>query len=293
MLSILIPIYNYNVLPLVKQLNKQCTLSGIIFEILCQDDASNSVFNIDNEQINNLANCSFVALEKNIAHRANRNLLAQKAKYENLLFLDGDSNVISPNYINNYCNYLGKYDAIYGGRVHPKTCPSKNQKLRWLYGIKVEDKKAIDRRKNMYASLLFNNTIITKSMFKRTGFDTEMTFYGHDDTQLSYKLKNLKASVLHIENAIEHADIDSNEQFYIKMKESVRNVKTMHDTKQIDYNYIKILKLYHFLKSTFLYVPIGVLYTIFSGVLKKKLIGNSPSILVFNFFRIGYLCSLK
>ncbi len=293
MLSILIPIYNYNVLPLVNQLSEQCILSGINFEILCQDDASNSIFNVENEKINNIANCSFVALEKNVAHRANRNLLAKKAKYENLLFLDGDSNIINSNYINNYCEYLGDYDAIYGGRVHPKECPSENQKLRWLYGIKVEDKKAIDRNKSIYASLLFNNTVITKALFNKTGFDAEMKLYGHDDTQLSYKFKTQNATVLHIDNPIEHADIDNNELFYNKTKESVKNVKIMHDTQQLDYNYLKILKLYHFLKSSFLYVPIGILYSAFSGVLKNKLIGNKPSILAFNIFRVGYLCSLK
>ena len=42
MLSILIPIYNYNSYPLVQELHKQCLESDIDFEILCQDDASNS-----------------------------------------------------------------------------------------------------------------------------------------------------------------------------------------------------------------------------------------------------------
>ena len=40
MLSILIPTYNYNVYPLVSELQRQCLESKIEFEILCQDDAS-------------------------------------------------------------------------------------------------------------------------------------------------------------------------------------------------------------------------------------------------------------
>ena len=41
MLSILVPIYNYNTNPLVLELHKQCLECNIEFEILCQDDCSN------------------------------------------------------------------------------------------------------------------------------------------------------------------------------------------------------------------------------------------------------------
>ena len=51
MLSILIPIYNYNAYPLVLELHKQCLECEIEFEIICQDDASGSDLNIENEKI--------------------------------------------------------------------------------------------------------------------------------------------------------------------------------------------------------------------------------------------------
>ena len=66
MLSILIPIYNHNAFPLVEELHKQCLESKITFEILCQDDASQSVLNTFNEEINQLPNCSFISLKKNV-----------------------------------------------------------------------------------------------------------------------------------------------------------------------------------------------------------------------------------
>ena len=51
MLSILITIYNYNLLPLVEDIHQQCLDLGIDFEILTQDDASNSIHNLENEKI--------------------------------------------------------------------------------------------------------------------------------------------------------------------------------------------------------------------------------------------------
>lgn len=41
MLSILIPTYNYNVVPLVLELQKQCLEYKIHFEIIVFDDGSN------------------------------------------------------------------------------------------------------------------------------------------------------------------------------------------------------------------------------------------------------------
>jgi hypothetical protein len=38
MLSILIPIYNYNAYPLVKRITDSCLEAKIDFEILCRDD---------------------------------------------------------------------------------------------------------------------------------------------------------------------------------------------------------------------------------------------------------------
>ena len=40
MISILIPTYNYNVFPLVHEMYKQASKSGVDFEILVYDDAS-------------------------------------------------------------------------------------------------------------------------------------------------------------------------------------------------------------------------------------------------------------
>jgi glycosyltransferase involved in cell wall biosynthesis len=76
------------------------------FEILCQDDASNSSLNALNEHVNELSNCSFVSLKENLAHRANRNSLPHKAKFDYLLFIDGDSIIIHDKFIKKYIDTL-------------------------------------------------------------------------------------------------------------------------------------------------------------------------------------------
>ncbi len=293
MLSVLVPIYNYNAYPLVEELHKQCIELGIVFEILCQDDASKSALNINNEKINSLSNCNFISLEKNVAHRQNRNLLAKRAKYEYLLFLDGDSIVINSHYIKNYINNLKEYDVIYGGRLHPENYPSNQQILRWKYGKFIEDKLAKDRLKKPYKCLLFNNTIIKKECFNKVKFDTEITLYGHDDTQLSYQLSLIPSKIHHIDNQIKHGDIDSNEVYINKTKNSIKSLLVLYASKKIDYRYVSLLKLYVFLKTTKLHLIALLFYKIFKNTMTKNLVSNNPSLIVFNLFRISYMCSLK
>lgn len=293
MLSILIPIYNYNVYPLVLELQKQCLEVGIAFEILCQDDASNSLLNIENEKINSLSNCNFVALKANLAHRENRNSLAQKAKFDTLLFIDGDSNMIRDNFIANYIANLEGFDIVYGGRLHPEICPSEKQKLRWKYGKFIEDKTVENRRKTPFQSLLFNNTLINKECFNKVKFDSHLLKYGHDDTQLSYALSLLHAKVNHIENPIEHGDIDTNTVYLKKTKSSIENLLFLFEEKKIDANFSKLISLLLLLNRLKLTYFISKFYLLFEKILFKQLEGKNPNLLVFNIFRIGYLCKIN
>jgi glycosyltransferase involved in cell wall biosynthesis len=293
MLSILIPVYNYNVYPLVAELHKQCSNCEINFEILCQDDASQSSLNVFNENVNALSNCNFIALKENLAHRENRNSLAEQAKYDFLLFIDGDSIIIRSDYIKKYIVNLNGFDIVYGGRLHPEKCPSDNQKLRWKYGKFIEDKSAENRKKKVYESLLFNNTVIKKDCFNKVKFDRNIKKYGHDDTQLSYQLSLLQAKVNHIENSVEHGDIDTNLDYLNKTKDSLENLILLYEEQKIDINFVRLLELYHFFKITKATRLTSKIYGIFKKPLLKNLTGNNPNLFLFNLFRIGYLCSIK
>ena len=293
MLSILVPIYNYNVFPLVVALHKQCTDCGIDFEILCQDDASNSSLNAFNEQVNELYNCSFVSLKENLAHRANRNSLAAQAKFDYLLFIDGDSIIIHDKFIKKYIDTLEDFDVVYGGRLHPEKCPSNNQKLRWKYGKFIEDKSAANRNKKHYQTLLFNNTVIKKVLFNQVKFDTISKKYGHDDTQLSYQLSLLKSKVNHIENPVEHGDIDTNLVYLNKTKASLENLIALYEEEKIDIEFVKLIQLYHFLKRTRITYIISKIHSIFDKYLLQNLTKKNPNLFLFNWFRVGYLCSIN
>ncbi|MCV9928335.1 glycosyltransferase family 2 protein [Flavobacterium sp. LS1R49] len=293
MLSILIPVYNYNVSPLVEALHKQCLECKIEFEIICQDDGSNSKLNKANNKINLLENCFFISLSENIGLSSNRNLLASKAKYSNLLYIDGDSIVINKSYIQNYLDNIKNSDIIHGGRIHPIIVSSNKQKLRWKYGKIIEDKTVSQRNLAIYKTLLFNNTLIKKEHFNQIKFDSSLTKYGHEDTLFAYEVSKSNFNVKHIDNAIEHGDIDESKIFISKVKNSINNLILLDQQNKINPNFVKILGFYYSLKKYKLVIPGGLFFKIFNKLLFKQLCSQNPSLFLFNLYRISYICSLK
>ena len=91
MLSILIPAYNYDVLPLVQELHNQASKAGIAFEIIVLDDASPDKKTVEGNQKAGLYEFTeFIINQNNSGRTLTRKKLAEKAKYDTLLFLDAD-----------------------------------------------------------------------------------------------------------------------------------------------------------------------------------------------------------
>ena len=91
MVSVLIPIYNQNVINLALTLNRQCKDAGIAYEILCFDDCSMEIFRKENRQLDHEFGISYLELSENLGRSKIRNLLAKQSRYEHWIFLDGDS----------------------------------------------------------------------------------------------------------------------------------------------------------------------------------------------------------
>jgi glycosyltransferase involved in cell wall biosynthesis len=293
MLSILIPTYNFNVYPTAKEIVKQCYELDVVFELICFDDCSKSILNRKNEKINNLKNSTFIAQSNNAGYTENRNNLAAEAKYEFLLFLDGDSIIIRNNFIKKYLDCINpQVDVIYGGRVHPIFIHDENKILRWKYGKYKEYKSPQVRSKSPYKTLMFHNTLIKKSCFDQIKFDTEITSYGHDDTVLAFQISLKKLNVKHIDNPIEHGDIDNNLEFINKTENAVRNLLTLHHKNKIDVSFVSLLTYFDILKKLNLKRFMGFNFRLFQTLIKKQLQSKNSSLFLFNYYKLVYMCYL-
>ena len=163
MLSILIPIYNFDVRSLVEELHRQAKLAGTEFEIILLDDHSDRVFHIINQELSTFGNVVYQRLKENVGRSKIRNLLARQAQYPYLLFMDCDSKVVKKDYIDTYLKKIVPNTVLYGGRTYQNTPPKEQQhRLHWFVGKAREEKRASERQKQAWHSFMTNNYLIPK-----------------------------------------------------------------------------------------------------------------------------------
>lgn len=293
MISVLIPTYNYNVFPLVSILFEQLEKSTVSFEIICLDDGSEK-FHSENQQTNFLNNCSYSILEKNIGRSAIRNLLAKKAKYENLLFLDADVIPVSENFISTYLSHINSEEkAIYGGIRYQEEKPEKNQVLRWVYGNSREALSVEKRNENNYLSFLTLNFLISKSVFEKVKFNENIPNLRHEDTLFSFDLKQAQIEVIHIENPIIHNGLESSLVFLKKSEESLQGLDYLIENKLLSSEYVRLSEKFKKFKKYNLEGLYLFFYKTFKKSFLKNLLGKNPSMFVFDLYRLGYFMALK
>lgn len=282
MLSILIPTYNYNVIPLVEDVKNQCIECGLIFEILVYDDGSKSSINIKNKTINLLEHCVFKELPQNIGRSAIRNLLAKNAMYENLLFLDADVLPSKKTFIKNYFNNLNE-EVIIGGITNTYEIPKKPYKLRWLYT------KARETRKGLHSA----NFIIKKKIIELKPFDETLTKYGCEDVLFFEALNKDNIKIKHIDNPIIHYGNDDANTFIKKTEQAIENLIHLIDEKKLQNKHYKVSIGYQKLKKLKLHKLVAYTYKLSKPLLIRNFNSSLPSIFLYDFYRLGYFCKIK
>lgn len=294
MLSILIPIYNYNAYPLVLELHKQCTDCGINFEIIAIDDASTQQ-NPENNSVQFLTNCSFVELSENIGISKIRNLIASKAKYDWLLFMDSDNFPAKPDFISKYINkiFSAEKNVFFGGVKYLEGKPESEKLLRWEFGHKREAIALSERIKNPYKTAFVFNFLIKKSVFESVLFDEEITKYGYEDFAFIHTLKNKNIEIQHIENPAYHLNSETSTLFLSKTKTAMEMLLYISKSNELANFETKITKTYKALSYLKLQFLISKLFQVTQLKLENNLTSEKPSLLVFDFYKIGYFCYLN
>ncbi len=291
MLSILIPVYNYAVLPIVSEIEKQCNACGINFEILCYDDAS-ALFVAENQEINQFENCSFVVLEKNIGRSAIRNLLAKKAVYENLLFLDADVIPVHDNFISNYISETNK-KVVFGGLLYETQTPKKELLLRWIYGKKREALTLFERNKNAPDFALVSNLLIKKEILIQFPFDETLTKYGYEDLLFFSILKSNRIEIKQIENPVFHLNLENSSLFLSKTKTALENLVFLNTANKISKDQSKIIASFDFLRRFKLISVFNFIFKKSEQKIERNLLSQKPSLFLFDIYKLGYYCFLK
>ena len=291
MLSILIPVFNFDVRELVKELHQQCLDAQIPFEILGYDDGSKEAFRLLTRQID-LPYFRYKVMDKNIGRSAIRNRLAKDAKYDQLLFMDCDSKIISEKYIQHYLDHLSEAILLYGGRTYSETPPENLQYLlHWYFGKNREAIPARERAVHPYHSFMTNNFLISKSVFSTVQFNESIKQYGHEDTLFGLELKKQNISILHIDNPLEHIGLETTTAFLYKNRLAIENLLQLSkDNSEIE---TKLLSTSKKLGNWNLEGVVFLVFRLFESMLLKNLHSPNPKMWCLDFYKLGVLVRLK
>ncbi|MFK7831751.1 MAG: glycosyltransferase family 2 protein [Winogradskyella sp.] len=295
MISVLIPVYNYAILDLVSEIHKQLSDAEIPFEILCFDDCSTDLkLQENNKTIERLSDCTYRILPKNIGRSAIRNKLAETAKHDWCLFLDSDVIPKSKDFISLYLKSISETsDIIYGGILYPENRVDDTHVLRWKYGIQREALPVDARNENRYLSFLTLSFLIHKRVFKSVKFNEDIPNLRHEDTLFSFDLKERQISIAHIDNPVYHLGIEDSDTFLKKSLDSVEAINLFVKQGLLPSNYTKITKVYAALKGKGISKLLSSIYVKYQSAFKNNLLGQNPSLKIFDLYRLTYYCYLN
>jgi glycosyltransferase involved in cell wall biosynthesis len=295
MLSILIPVYNYNVSLLVNELHHQGAEAGIEFEIILGDDCSSVEIQSENMRCESLSGVRILKSKMNRGRAGTRNRLAENARFPWLLFLDADAGIYKTDFLKKYIHHCDETCKVVVGGIAYQNCPPDNKELylRWLYGKKREEKNVCARIKNPYYSFSSFNFLISAKVLKSVRFNEEIRSYGHEDTLFGLELRTSGIEILHIDNQALHNGLESAEAFLFKTKEGVRNVLGIYLRKNSEISKsVKLLRYYCFFRF-FGFSPLfSFLFKKWGPLIEKKLIHSHPSLYLLDIYKLMYIFSL-
>ncbi|MBU2526026.1 MAG: glycosyltransferase family 2 protein [Bacteroidetes bacterium] len=293
MLSILIPVFNGTVEPLVMRLREQAALLSVPWEIVvCEDASTDTEAREANRNLSNRHRLIYLENDTNMGRIATRNRLAATAQYPWLLFLDADVMPPDDSFLMRYVSYFEKeFELIMGGFAYQAVLPKVSQSLRWKFGRNRESINAVLRNKKPYRVFISANYLIKKTVYLDVIGSLNIPTYG-SDSAIAAVLLSHKTKVLHIDNPVWHMGLEENTVFLEKTRSAVC---TLHTLANNNPGLLTQNKLYNaFLKVKFLHCrqPIAFFFKLFRVPMEKQLTGKNPALFLFDLYRLGYLCHL-
>lgn len=318
-LSILIPTYDFVCYPLVLALHGQAEALGIDYEILVAEDGSKQQGRVvANLKINELPHCRHLHRTENAGRAAIRNILADEARGEWLLFLDSDAKVEKPDFLAAYLAAANEgspeprdeqekpHDAqaedvtarrsnapvIVGGLYHAPACADPTRALRFRYEREADrSRSAAQRSLKAYMEFSTFNFMIRSDIFRALRFDEKCREYGYEDALFGLALQRRGIPILHIDNALLHTGLDTNAQFLGKTEAALRTLAALAPELR---ECSRVHRLFARLKRYALAPFLRAAFRLCGKPLRRHLEKSArPSLRLFALYKLIYYASLR
>lgn len=296
MISVLIPLFQVNADSLINSLIKQLSSISKPYEILIGDDSPYQVANaiIDNWKHQHIR---YFHNQYSLGRSANRNMLADQAVYENLIFIDCDALVYDSAFIMNYIKEIDGESVLCGGTAYQKRKPdNKEQILRWTYGSKREVHSSIVRNRNPYNSFSSFNFCMPARIFREIRFDERIKDYGHEDTYFGFELKEQAVLVKHLENPLIHNGLESTDVFLEKTKRSIEGLLSLSKRDAVPEGFLENNTLWRAserIRKSGLSTLLKALFPFLERYVVVFLRSQNPSMFLFDLYKLAYLSRIQ
>lgn len=294
LISVCLPVYNFDVTELVDDLLNQANTYHLAIEILVFDDHSISYYKKRNQTLSINKDVSYLEFEHNLGRSKIRNRLADFAAGIWLLFLDCDMVPMSPNFLQIYAESIKDGAHVVCGGVSYGPKPFKDELLlRWRYGIKRESRPPHRRQFSPYAAFMSGNFMIAREAFHQIRFNEEISGYGHEDTFFGLELKRSKIPILHIDNPCIHLGLEPCYEYLAKSEQGIVNLVRLlriapDKRKDLEQN-IRLLRFYRLFRFFGLSYPLRWVFKIFNPIIRRMLCNAKVPLMLFDLYKLGLI----
>lgn len=290
MLSILIPVYRYDVRPLVRSLLAQASGIAEPWEIICLDDGSPEDFREKNRELGSWDGVRYEELPRNAGRSKVRNQLAERARYPFLLFMDCDGMPEDSGFLSQYISLCNEDRVVVGTRAYLPVPPEDPDRyFHWRYGRVREQRPASERNLNPYDAFCTFHFLCPRDLYLSIRLDESLRQYGHEDTLFGSELKKRGITVLHIDNALIHIDVEPTEVFLEKTLQGIENLAML--ARQNPGLGSRLLHAYWKIRPI---APlIAFVFRQTRQAMEWQFRSRTPNLRLFDLYKLGYLCALR
>ncbi len=296
MLSILIPTYNFDCLPLISELATACDAcsrqdSAFDYEILVLDDASpnHTLSGHVEAGCSRMPKVRWMSNVHNEGRSRSRATLLTEAQGKWVLMVDDDARLVNPHFITNYWSMRHCADVICGDLVNPAHCPPGHE-LRHRYERSAEPRRTASKRnRHPYERFTTFNFMALRSAIAPIGFNPDIREYGYEDVLLGFELQARGVSLLHTDNPLLHTGIDSNAEFLSKTRAAMRTLATLPLSAR---QRIGASRLSLQLERCRLRYVAALLLRPLLPLLEHQLLSHRPCLFALKLYKLGYFLNL-
>lgn len=295
-LSILIPVYNDNAVPLVETLHRQAqSIPNLTYEIVVFDDGStNSTVVEKNKRIDTMQNCKYLIMKHHECRAAMRNDLCRHGQYEWHLMLDASLHIKNDDFLMRYlsCNVSAGEVACGGIMVDGgnNTIKHYRENLRFKYETLQSQKRSSDQRKEYpYKSFRTSNFFYHKSVLLRIPYDERIKRYGYEDVMLGKHFEQNNIHIEHIDNPVYYTFFEDNKRYLAKIEEAMFTLSEFIEELE---DYSPLLHMRKRLKRYHLIGLMKLFHHLFGPIELANLRSKRPCLCLFPLYKLGFLCSI-